>query len=235
MTRAVPILFVMLTLAQVGGASDIFETAKKGDTNALGVLLATDPFLLNAKDKEGNTPIFHAVAGEQVETVRFLVAKGAKVTAADTNGVTPLHVAAVVGNASIAKLLLDSGASIDAVTTQDITPLHWAAYYGSKEVAQVLIKHGAAVNAREKTGNTPLHMAMRIRIKLSENASGKTEAEMIVNDKVALLLLENKAELNPLNQKGQTPLDFAIEELNTPLVELLRKRGARAKDDLRKL
>ena len=234
MTRALPIVLMMLILAQAVGASDIFEAAKKGDTDALRVLLANDPSILNSKDKEGNTPIFHAVAGEQVKTVRFLLAKGSKVTATDTDGVTPLHVAAVVGNAIIAKLLLDSGANIDAVTIQGITPLHWSAYYGSNEVAQVLIKYGAALNAREKTGNTPLHMAMRMRISLSKDASGKTQAQMIVNDKVALLLLENGAELNPLNQKGQTPLDFAIEQLNTPLVELLRKRGARTKDDLKK-
>lgn len=231
---SVLILMLMLMLSQVAIAGDVFELSEQGDTNGLTLMLAKDPSLLNSRDKEGNTPIFHAVASKQEQMVKFMIARGANVNATDTNGVTPLHIAAVMGNGSIAGLLLDFGATVDAVTTQGITPLHWAAYYGNQEVAQVLIKHGAPVNAKEKSGNTPLHMAMRTRIKLSNNAAGKTEAEIIVNKEVAELLLKNGAQLNQVNEKGQTPLDFAIEQLNTPMADMLRKRGAKTHDDLRK-
>lgn len=64
------------------------EGAHEGNIEAVKVLLEAD---VNAKDKEGYTPLHWAAALGHVEAIKVLVEAGADVNPKDEYGSTPLH------------------------------------------------------------------------------------------------------------------------------------------------
>jgi serine/threonine-protein phosphatase 6 regulatory ankyrin repeat subunit B len=67
---------------------------------------------LDQPDVQGRTPLFHAVLGNQPETVSFLLDAGADVNPADAFGDTPLMLACAKGRGELAALLLARGADV---------------------------------------------------------------------------------------------------------------------------
>ena len=95
---------------------------------------------VNARDAEGNTPLFDASTAEMV---RCLTAKGAEVNAANKGGQSPLHLA-------MARLFIDSGA---AEVLGDHSPY--------LDRIKALVDAGARVNAKDTNGHTPLDYGIR--------------------------------------------------------------------------
>ena len=176
---------------------------------------------VNAKTGYGDTPL-HGLWVEEV--TRVLIKHGADVNAKNSHGKTPLHT--VKKNVKIAKILIENGANVNAINNEGDTPCN-TAY--SKEVRNLIKEKGgfcrnlinlhkfvisrdkarvklsmeyhssglinwllrtkkSALNAREnKYGNTPLHFAKDLEI--------------------AKILIDNGANINAINNKGQTPFD----------------------------
>src|SRR6478672_6965062 len=65
---------------------------------------------VNARDREGETPLMIWVKAQNEEMVVWLLGKGANVNQAAVNETTPLMAGAYAGNARIMRLLLDAGA-----------------------------------------------------------------------------------------------------------------------------
>ena len=95
----------------------------------------------------------------QLEMVKFLLERGAKLAARDHVGFTALHEAAVV------EFLLNRGMAVDVRCDLGGTPLCSTANECFTNetcyvaVAKVLLAHGADVNARGRDHQTPLHRA----------------------------------------------------------------------------
>jgi ankyrin repeat protein len=140
---------------------DIFEAASVGDIQWLSTHLNTNPELLNSYSVDGFTPVGLACFFGQYDTVKFLISKGANISAASNNHfkVTPLHSACAVSHYKLAELLLENGADVNAKQLSGVTPLHSAAHHGQTKLASLLIEKGADVNAKMETGHTPLFMA----------------------------------------------------------------------------
>jgi 26S proteasome non-ATPase regulatory subunit 10 len=72
------------------------------------LLSAMDPALINTQDKDGCTPLHHAVnEGRSAETVSLLIQRGADVSARCSSGQTPLFYSR---EAAVTRLLVESGA-----------------------------------------------------------------------------------------------------------------------------
>ncbi|HYR78344.1 MAG TPA: ankyrin repeat domain-containing protein [Pyrinomonadaceae bacterium] len=122
-------------------AKEIIKAAKNGQAARLRELLAGDPALIDARDKDGSTPLHCATWKGQQEVVALLIKAGADVNAHNNNdhwGTTPLHAAAHANQAAIAQLLIDHGADLKAQDREGRTPMFHTTFHKAKAVAKLL-------------------------------------------------------------------------------------------------
>src|SRR5947199_6271574 len=101
--------------------------------------------------------LIRAAADGDLEGVRGLLSKGAKVDARHKNGMTALLAAALFGHVEIARALLVQGADAKIRYRNDATVLILAATQGQADVVRLLLERDAAnVNERAKGGSTAL-------------------------------------------------------------------------------
>jgi len=151
------------------GSEDVLEAARKGEVEAVRLLLAGGADV-NIASGDGMTPLHWAAERGESEIARLLLAAGADVTAGTRIGAyTPLHLAAKRGRTGVSRLLIEAGAAVTATTESGVTPLHLAAAAdGGEDVVAGLIEAGADVNAvAGAAGQTPLMFAA---------SSGRTES-----------------------------------------------------------
>lgn len=188
------------------GSTTLHQAAVNGDTWAIRILLMRGADV-NARE---NVRMYF-IAGQPL----FTSPAGAGATSSTSKeplllySWTPLHFAAIQGEAGVAKLLLANDADVDAWTDDGLMPLHCLSDMGQPtEVARLLLEYGAEANAHSLRGlmRTPLHFAAKWN-----------------NIQVAQLLLDHKADVNAKDNAGRTPLDIAVREGHTTIVELLRR------------
>ncbi|XP_046983223.1 ankyrin repeat domain-containing protein 65-like [Schistocerca americana] len=147
-----------------------------------------------------------------VEELRALLMAGADVGVRDHFGWTALHRAAARGHVEVVRWLLRAGADVGAVEYfEQLTPLHLAAIWGHEYVVWLLLVASDPPldcnypDVVDTCGRTPLHWAA-----VAGNAT------------VVSMLLEAGADKAARNNAGTTALDFAIQENNHQVVDLLQ-------------
>ncbi len=122
------------------------------DAAALGQLAVMETvyrdwgdFILNEYSRDGFTPLQLACFFGHADVARWLVEKGANVSAVSRNGqgIQPLHAAAAGDHLTIARLLLDAGADANAPQTDGFRPLDAARQNDNAELTELLLAHGA--------------------------------------------------------------------------------------------
>jgi len=182
---------------------------------------------VNAKNRDGATPLHAAAFLGRTEAAELLIQKGADVNAKNNNGETPLDattadwettksIASILqvkleqekvkaGRAEVVKLLRQH---IIKVSNVDIRT---AAAEGNIEAIQQHVSSGTDLNAKEPTGgSTPLIVAA---------VFGQTEA--------ARLLIEKGASVNVKNNEGNTSLHVATFFCHPETVKLLLEKSAK--------
>jgi cytohesin len=173
----------------------------KGEVDVATILLAAGADL-NARDRDGATPIDKAVRADHSKMVSALLVRGAQRPA--------LHEAILHGQTDLVRVLLEGGADPNRQSPEGSTPLDDACLKGEKEIVSLLIAHGAKVGVRNKSGATPLH-----------------DAALGGNRDVIQLLLEHGAEIDARDQEsGASPLFYAASWGREEAVETLLSRGA---------
>lgn len=178
---------------------------------------------VNAKDKQGQTALIHAVIGygqsprtATVWLVKQLLAAGAKINEVDAIGRSALMYAATDPNDAtleVVTTLIAAGAVVNKVDAGGQTALMIAAQTNSIKILQTFLQAGAGavVNAKDVKGQTALLLAV-------SRYSGAVET--------AKALLAAGANVNAANDEGQTPLIVATQNDSVPLVKLLLAAGA---------
>ena len=198
----------------------LFLAFQRKHLEIVKILIEAGPYLIDAKDRKGNKPLYVAAQVLGAEAVRFLIEKGADPNARNpVNGNTPLHIAAtsrysnrrnptmIAGywplasplpfeeRKEIIAALIGAGADIDAVNKYGDNPLHIAAAFGETKAVRFLIEKGADPNARNPiNGNTSLHLA-----------AGSPYS----NISTVKVLINAGADIDAVNQNSNKPLDIA--------------------------
>uniref|UniRef100_A0A1A7YNT6 Ankyrin 3b n=1 Tax=Iconisemion striatum TaxID=60296 RepID=A0A1A7YNT6_9TELE len=139
---------------------------------------------IDARTKDGLTPLHCGARSGHEQVVEMLLNRGAPIMSKTKNGLSPLHMATQGDHLNCVQLLLHHELGY--------TPLHVACHYGNVKMVNFLLKNQAKVNAKTKNGYTPLHQAAQ---------QGHTH---IIN-----LLLHHGASPNELTTNGNSALSIA--------------------------
>jgi len=227
------------------------EAAKKGDIEKLTALFDAGicSILIDARDIQGKTPFFYAVRSNRVETVKFLIEKGANINVQDSGGMTPLHVAVNGNSSNIIGILIKAGAKLELKNNASNTPLALAEKLGGRPKVERLLKK-AILDAARKTraqidinasSTKQLHFAVEsgdietVKDWIGRGADVNTKARLggtplhIAADKgypeIVAVLIEAGADVNAKDDDGETPLHRAVLK-DSKSMSLLIKAGA---------
>jgi len=139
-----------------------------GQANNLKTMLDQKPNLVNATvNDHHDSALILAVRKGELETVVFLLGRGANVNHINQYGESPLIEACRINKKVIALKLLEYGADVNVAEYEfDLTPLMLAADYGDKELIAALLNKWADIepkadwfSSHKYAGYTPLCIA----------------------------------------------------------------------------
>ena len=179
-------------------------------------------------DSVGRTPLHWAVQKSDIEAIRNLIRKGAKVNIPDGIKRSPLHISVITPSKNqrlIIKVLLEEGgANIHAKEVYGLQALHLACEYRmSLEVIELLVSKGASVDTKSFLGITPFHyLGMRIKGIRARTTCGLEENTC----RTAEYLLEQDSDLNSRDNNGDSVLNQTVYEGDHRFCEKLLSKGA---------
>ncbi|PNP46601.1 hypothetical protein THARTR1_10718 [Trichoderma harzianum] len=209
---------------------------------------------INIGDNDSRTPLHLAIENKSLSAIPLLINAGAQVNAKSKDGSTPLHIA--VKQIDTVQLLLQNGADKEATDLEGRTPLYQALADGTIEVATLLVNEGANVATAAKDGRTPLHMALSLgakgfgiakRLLQSDSSKAADYAKAKAKDEATPLHIAAEygpseaiellcglgADVDALDDFGQTPLLISIYKKKWDIAELLIKGDANVDADER--
>ena len=161
------------TLAQMvrdGGDAEALALLEKNAPSTTSVAESSDDDAVydttirvnTTYNRNGCSPLHHAVLDNDVPTTRRLLKEGAYLEARDGEGHTPLMLATLEGCHEPARLLINAGADIDAKSLDYGTSvLMMAALKGYPEIVRMLLERNPYLNVRNKSGYTALMLAAK--------------------------------------------------------------------------
>ena len=169
---------------------------------------------VNVADRLGNRPLHIAARNGDIQNVQLLVDCGADVSVLNEDGQTPLHTAAGGKKdcPELCSMLLKHNAKIDAVDKDGNQPLHLACKLRHAATVNLLLSHGADVTALNKQQQRPLHLANESILNYFQVHSGDHALDVAARNgdiQTVQLLVDCGADVNALNEDGQTPLHTA--------------------------
>ena len=196
-------------LIKNGADYDAFAATALADTNRAVQLLAMDKNVVQARDRDGQTPLHWAVLNDQLPLTSFWLQAGASPAATNFARQTPLHIAATKGLTEQVKLLLAANAPTDIRDTNGWTPLDAAIQANQSDCIHLLMANAPPGAHLERGLATPLHEAA---------ASGNVAA--------LAGLLDTETNLEARNELALTPLQVAVLHGHLAAAALLVDKGA---------
>jgi ankyrin repeat protein len=232
-----------------GGSTPLLFAAREGDVESARLLIEAGA-KVNDKLPDGTTALIEAAYSGQGAVGRMLLDKGADPNDAEI-GYTALHVAVLRGDLDLVKALLAHKANPNLMLTRATqtkranghefemlapmlgsTPYMLAAQYLENDMMRALAAAGADTRLPKKDGTTPLMLAVgmmastqvdRRSHRVLDGARIEDEGQVLQGVKTALSL---GADINAVNQQGDTALHSAAAQGFNQVVQLLADSGA---------
>ncbi len=167
---------------------------------------------INARNKEGVTPLEIAIQQQDVETIRLFTSYGANIHSGDINKETPLTLA-LASNTEIFEAVVNES-NIMTQDSEGNTPLHVAiSRNAALDKIQYIVSLTDDVNMRNSEGNNALFLAI-----------------MKNRQKVGEMLLVKNADIFATNTNNNSPLRLALKYGGTIQDWLITSRTIRSTD-----
>ncbi len=195
---------------------------------------------VNARNRNGHSPLYLAVQDNNRSIGEKLLASGADVFSTDSENSSPLRLALTWGG-DVQDWVLTSEV-IRAKDGAGNTPLHYAAEWNLNAAVTSIIEKGGHINAQNNNGESPLFNAVKannigaIEILLKNgtdknlrNYLGDTIVHYSVRweaQDAARLAISNGYDVNAKNLSGKTALHQAARNGKTEMIVLLLQQRA---------
>jgi len=189
-----------ITCARYPALSGLFET----------LLKASVVRNLEERDGQGNTALLAAAAGNNDNTVRLLVARGANVNAQNEQGERALSFLVRNGNHAAMKLLLGAGAIVHYTDRDGRSPLMLAVLKRDSVAVKELLRQGVTAAGRA----------------LPEGAGLLAAAATMDDVETTKLLLGAGIGVDAADRQGRSALVVAVFWGSGAVAQLLLERGA---------
>lgn len=133
-------LSIALTALSLQAADilDLVGLLDRNDTKGFEYHVQTLTDANSVREDNKKSILMYACWMGNFEAVRYLISKGADVTAQDDGGATALHLAIWKGHSPIALYLLEHGASATAMSKEGMSPLDIAIMKENREVISAI-------------------------------------------------------------------------------------------------
>ena len=174
---------------------------------------------------------------ENTQDVQTLLDAETNVSHASSAGHTPLHIAVAKSNINLVTLLLNHNADVNSLNSDQQTPLHVAVDKGEEAIIHNLLLKKADPSLKDLIGNTSLHLALHIKDTMSgfikaggsviiDHWSSVPASYQPCNIETVQAIIEHGADVNAVNNRGQTALWFACCDGRMELVKVLLDKKA---------
>ncbi|MFC4726887.1 quinoprotein dehydrogenase-associated putative ABC transporter substrate-binding protein [Coralloluteibacterium thermophilus] len=162
-----------------------------------------------AAGSDRNEELQHALVGDDIGRIEFLLGQGADVDAVGPQGETALHLAVRGRQPAILARVLAEEPDLEARNRSGWTPLMLAVWSDQTDAVATLLAAGAGVDVAAGDGWSPLALAITYG-----------------DEDMVRQLIEAGADPNGTNPSGFTPVMFAVSRKQPELLEALVARGA---------
>ncbi len=198
-----------LTTTNVISQENLQDALYNNDSNFLKKLLLENKANIEANDYN-DPPLYTAVRENHPDIVKLLLENKADIEAWNFEDDTPLHIAVRENHPDMVKLLLENKANIEADGQDEFPSLDHAVAHGYTTIVELLLKNGANIIMNPDVPNMVLYNAV---------SDGYL-------DIAKLLLLENKLDIDRLNEDNNNALHMAVRENHPDMVKLLLENKA---------
>ncbi|ALA62383.1 ankyrin repeat family protein [Turkeypox virus] len=183
--------------------------------------------------------LHNAIRMKDVNSIRSILERNIKEYKKPNNLSSALSLAVSCSSTDIARILLEHGADINKCKG---SPLHRAVNMGNIQLVKILLEYGASVD-RAYHSNSPLYIALcRNNIDMArcllENGADPNNLFLGYSDiyeKLSVdmykLLIEFNIDINIQDKYCNTPIYYAIRNMNMVLVKLLLGNNANVKQE----
>jgi ankyrin repeat protein len=209
--------------ATQNGATPLWLACSNGSAAMVERLLKAGADPNEARLPAGETALLRCARTGNVRAVNALLAAGAAVDARNPAGQTALMWALEERHPDVARGLIEHGADVNAVSRGGFTPMLFAARQGDVESGRLLLSKGAPVDAPVRVTEKEVSVAAPAR--LAAPAKGLlwfSDAQSVAvplflaihsgREKFAVFLVEHGVNPNAVDQRGMTPLHYALQQ-----------------------
>lgn len=213
----------------------------KNLTPELKFIIKINNIDLNAHGKYNNTALTCAVENNNLNNIKLLLESDADINETGQLELSPLMLAIIKNHNEIASYLIEKGANLDykSKKTQQ-SALSLAVENNNYELTKLLIDKGANQNIKDSNKNTPLIQAAKnnnlpiAQLLLNKNKTSLNSKDYEGNTalmyaakngnlELVNLLIKKGAEINILNNSGESAKDLAQNNGFNKIAELLEE------------